>query len=207
MISFPPAASTGNSLMSYLSAQNAGSGSSPAAAAGTNANANASVNARVAATAQAALLAAGTTHPALTAEHALDKQQATLAGDLRTALGKAGVALGGPIEYSVGSDGSVSMKGSDADKTAMTAFLKADTGNPSFATRIATQARDALKLSATIQQHAAISQAARYGGKAGGGVMSLYTSLMQQSAGGVAVFSFSADASSLSYPGSLAAKA
>jgi hypothetical protein len=90
----------------------------------------------------------------------------------------------------------------------MTAFLKADTRKPSFAMRIATQARDALKLSATIHQHAAISQAARYGAKAGGGgVMSLYTSLMQQSGGGSAVFSLSADSSSLTYPGSLAAKA
>jgi hypothetical protein len=201
VISFP--SSTGSSLLNTLTEQNAGAGSSAATAAGTNA----SVNARVAATAKAALQAAGSSPQAAVAEHGLDKQQTALARDLRAALTQAGVKLTGAIEYAVASDGSVSMKGSDADKTAMTAFLKADTSKPSFAMRIATQARDALKLSATIQQHAAISQAARYGGKAGGGVMSLYTSLMQQSGSGPAVFSLSADGSSLTYPGSLAAKA
>jgi hypothetical protein len=37
--------------------------------------------------------------------------------------------------------------------------------------------------------------------------MSLYTSLMQQSGASTAVFSLAATASSLTYPGSLAAKA
>jgi len=89
----------------------------------------------------------------------------------------------------------------------MAAFPNADTKRPRFATRIATQARDALKLSSTIQHNAAISQAARYGGGSGGGVMSLYSSLMQRSSTTVAVFTFSAGSSSLTYPGSLTATA
>ena len=199
--------STGNSLLNYLTTQTSqGTGSAAAGTTGTTGTSSASVSAKVAATADAALKTAASTHQSTVAENSLEKQQKTLAGDLRAALNKAGVKLNGAIEYSVGSDGAVSMKASDADKTAMTAFLKADTSKPSFATRIATQARDALKLSSTIQQHAAISQAARYGSNSGG-VMQLYTSLMAQPRTGAAVFSVSAAASSLTYPGSLTAKA
>ena len=121
-------------------------------------------------------------------------------------MDKAGVRLTGAIEFSVKSDGSVDIKGSDADKAVMKAFLNADTSQPSFASRIATQARDAMKLSTTIQQSAAISQAAKLA-KTSGGVMSLYTSLMQQTAATSVVFSVSAASSSLTYPGSLATNA
>ena len=136
---------------------------------------------------------------------ALDTAQKALATELRAAMAKAGVKLGGAVEFSVKSDGTVETKGSDADKAAVKAFLAADTGKPSFATRIATQAQEALKLSASIQQSAAISQAARLA-KSPGGVMSLYNSLLQ-SAETRATFSVSASGSSLTYPGSLSANA
>jgi len=193
-----------NSLLTYLTAQtsqNAGStGSSTASATGST-----TANAKAAAVTQAALQAAAGRHDASVAGRALDKQQAALASDVRAAMSKSGIKLSGAVEFSVSSDGTVGIKGSDADKAATTAFLKADTSQPSFATRIATQARDALKLSATIQQSAAISQAARYGGKLG--VMSLYTSLMQQTNTSAAVFTIAAGSSSLTYPGALATKA
>lgn len=193
-----------NSLLNYLTAQtsqNAGStGNSTASATGST-----NANAKVATVTQAALQAAAGRHDASVAGRTLDKQQTALAGDLRATMSKAGVKLSGAVEFSVSSDGTVGIKGSDADKAAMTAFLKADTSNPSFAARIATQAQDALKLSATIQQSAAISQAARYGGKSG--VMSMYASLMQQTNTTAAVFIVAAGSSSLTYPGSLAAKA
>ena len=193
-----------NSLLTYLTAQtsqNAGStGSSTASATGST-----TANAKAAAVTQAALQAAAGRHDASVAGRALDKQQAALASDVRAAMSKSGIKLSGAVEFSVSSDGTVGIKGSDADKAATTAFLKADTSQPSFATRIATQARDALKLSATIQQSAAISQAARYGGKSG--VMSLYTSLMQQTNTSAAVFTVAAGSSSLTYPGALATKA
>lgn len=196
--------STRNSLSYYLTAQagvRAGGSNTSATV-----NANANVKARIAATTEAALQTAGGSHQASAAGRALDKQQTILAGDLRAAMTRSGVKLTGTIEFSVKSDGKVGTKGSDADKAAMAAFLKSDTSRLSFATRIATQAQAALRVSATIQQHAAVSQAARYGGNPGG-VMSLYTSLTQQESTSAAVFTFAAGSSSLSYPGSLATKA
>lgn len=188
------------SPVSYLTAQNLALVDSSIASA--TVGSYGTVKAKVAATSQAALTAAGGTYQASMAGRALDKQQSALASDLRAAMVKAGVKLSGAVEFSVSSDGKVAVNASDTDKAVMTAFLKADTSRPSSATRIATQARDALKVSATIQQSAAISQAARYGGKSGG-VMSLYTSLMQPSSATAAVFTFSASASSLTYPGYL----
>lgn len=188
-----------SALLSYLSPQGQDSA--------TTSNSGAAASKTGAPTISSAAMqrAAGTTKSA-TAVHNLDTSQKKLGTELRAAMDKAGVHLSGAIEFSVKSDGSVEIKGSDADKAAAQAFLKADTSQPSFATRIATQARDALKLSTSIQQSAAISQAAKLA-RTSGGVMSLYTSLMQQSAATSVVFSVSADSSSLTYPGSLATKA
>lgn len=141
-----------------------------------------------------------------TATHALDDSQKTLGADLRAAMSKAGVKLAGAVDFSVGSDGKVETQGSDSDKAAVKAFLKADDSTPSFATRIANQAQDAMKLSSSIQQSAAISQAARYA-KSTSGVLALYSSMMERSAASSVVFSVSPDSSSLSYPGSLATNA
>lgn len=197
----------GSSLLNYLTAQTSQNAGSPATggAFGTTTS-NANVPARVAATSQAALATAASRHSASTAGQALDKQQSALSKDLLAAMSRSGVKLSGAVEFSVSSDGSVGIKGNASDKAATTAFLKADNSRPSFAMRVATQARDALKLSSTIQQSAAISQAARYAGKSGD-VMSLYNSLMAQSNTTAAVFSVSASSSSLTYPGALATKA
>lgn len=195
---------TGNSLLSYLTAQSSGAGDGSAAAATTATNAN--TKARIAATAQAALAAAGSSHQAAVAEHALDKQQTALSKELRAAMTQSGITLTGSIEFSVGSDGALAIKGSDADKAAAASFLKADTHRPSCSSRLTSLVQDAGKPSATIQQRAAISQAARYGGSSGG-VMSLYTSLMQQTNTTPTVFAVSAASSSLTYAGVLATKA
>jgi len=136
------------------------------------------------------------------ATHALEDSQRTLATDLRAAMNKAGAKLSGAVEFSVDSDGSVETKGSDSDKAAVKSFLSADKSTPSFTTRIANQAQDAQKLSSTIQQSAAISQAAKYA-KSSSGVLALYASMMDRSAASNVVFSVSPDSSSLSYPGSL----
>ena len=188
-----------SSLLSYLSLQ-----SQDDAAASTS-NAAAGKAGTPAISSAALQRAAGTTKTSI-AVHNLDTNQKKLGADLRAALDKAGIKLTGAIEFSVKSDGSVDIKGSDADKAATNAFLNADTRQPSFASRIATQARDAMKLSTTIQQSAAISQAAKLS-RSAGGVMSLYTSLMQQSSSTSVVFSVSSTSSSLTYPGSLATKA
>lgn len=136
----------------------------------------------------------------------LDKAQVALAADLRAALNKALVKLSEPVQFSVNSKGEVEIKGNEKDKAAVQAVLKADTSDPSLANRIATQASDAMQVSTQIQQSAAISQAAKMS-KTPDGVISLYQSLMQQTAATSVVFSVSADSSSLTYPGSLKVKA
>jgi hypothetical protein len=193
--------SVNGSLLSALSAQGARtSDDSKAGKAGTSATT------RGVAISEAAMRHAAGTAKAASAAQSLEAGQKQLATDLRAAMAKAGVKLTGAVEFSVSSSGNVQVKGSDADKAATQAFLKADTSQPSFASRIANQARDALKLSATLQQSAAASQAAKLA-KTSGGVISLYTSLMQQSSAASAVFSLSGTGSSLTYPGSLAANA
>ena len=154
-----------NALLNYLTAQSQDDPSSTsgagAQAAALLAKAHGNAQGQVGTLSAASLQrAAGTARNAAAAQ-GLDGAQKTLATDLRAALAKAGVKLGGAVEFSVSSAGAVDVKGSEADKAAVKAILNADTGQPGFASRIATQARDALKLSSTIQQSAAISQAAR----------------------------------------------
>ncbi|MGM9483723.1 hypothetical protein ACS5PN_21175 [Roseateles sp. NT4] len=189
-----------SSLLSYLSPQGQDS------TATNNGSAAAASKTGSPTISSAAMQRAAATTKSATAVHNLNVSQKKLGTELRAAMDKAGVHLSGAVEFSVKSDGSVDIKGSDADKAAAQAFLKADASQPNFATRIATQARDAMKLSTSIQQSAAISQAAKLA-RSSGGVMSLYTSLMQQSASTSVVFSVSANSSSLSYPGSLATNA
>ncbi len=196
---------TRNTLLSYLTPQTATTDDSGTAASATSSGSKAQLTAATRTT-QAALQAAASTPKAALAEQTLDRQQAQLATDLRTAMDRAGVKLTGSVEFSVASDGKVDVTGAAADKAATTAFLRADTSKPGFASRIATQAKDALKLSGTLQQTAAVSQAARYAGSAGN-VMSLYTSLMQKSGTTPAVFTLGASSSSLTYAGALATKA
>lgn len=189
-------------LVGYLASPATGSNSATATTSGKLAAGTASAATLSPAALQRA--AASTKHAS--AIQALETRQQQLATDLRTALNKAGIKLTGSIEFSVKSDGSVDVKGSAADKAAVQSFLKADASQPSLASRIAGQAREALQLSATLQQSAAISQAAK-AAKSASGVMALYTSLMQQSATSSVSFAVSATGSSLTYPGSLAARA
>lgn len=189
--------SINSALLGYLSNQGQD---------GSKATASSGKSATAAAISPAAMQRASGTPKNASAIQALENRQKALSADLRAAMDKAGVKLTGSIEFTVKSDGSVDLKGSDADKAAAQAFLKADTSRPTFANRIATQAKEALQLSTTLQQSAAISQAAK-AARSAGGVMALYTSLIQQAGTSSVVFSVSATGSSLSYPGSLAARA
>ncbi len=191
-------------LVGYLASPGTASNSATATTSGKLAAGTASASATTLSPAALQRAAASTKHAS--AIQALETRQQQLATDLRTALDKAGVTLTGSIEFSVKSDGSVDVKGSAADKAAVQSFLKADASQPSLASRIAGQAREALQLSATLQQSAAISQAAK-AAKSASGVMALYTSLMQPSATSSVSFAVSATSSSLTYPGSLAARA
>ncbi|MFG6465678.1 hypothetical protein [Roseateles sp. BYS87W] len=205
--------SVNTSLLSYLSAQSSDGtatthwAASKAAAMSTSATStNTSTKATAGTVPKAALDRAASSAKSQAAAHRLEANEKKLATDLRAAMAKAGVKLGGAVEFSVKSDGTVQTKASDADKAAIKTFLGADTSQPSFANRIASQAKEALQLSTSIQQSAAISQAARLAGSSGG-VMSLYNSFMQQSSATTVVFSVSASSSSLTYPGSLSTNA
>jgi hypothetical protein len=195
--------STNASLLTFLGSSSSDTSGTGAAASTTTTAANA---AATKAASKAALETAAKGFRAAASEQTLEKQQAALGTDLQAALKKTGVKLAGSVDFSLGTDGKLAMHGSDADKAAATAFLKADGSNPSFSSRLTSLAQAADKLSGGIRQSAAISQAARYGGQ-GAGVVSLYTSLMQSQDTTPALFSLSASASSLSYPGVLAVKA
>ena len=194
----------GRPLIGYMAAQTADPTSTDDPA--TAKSAVTTAKGQTPASMQAAIQREAVKTKAAAATHALDTSQKALSSDLRAAMDKAGVKLAGTVDFSVSSEGAVQTKAADADKAAVKAFLNADTSHPSFATRIANQAQDALKLSSSIQQGAAISQAATYA-KSSSGVVALYSSMMQRASGANVVFSVSAESSSLSYPGSLAADA
>src|SRR5690606_20337894 len=144
---------------------------------------------------------------AATAAQALEKSQQALTADLRKAMEQAGVELEEEIQVTVSAKGEVEIAGSDEDKAAFKEFLKNDASIPGFAQRIAEQAEQAMQLSDLIQQSAAIMHAAMQA-KTSGNVVALYTALMKQAqVAANIVYTISADSSSLTYPGSLAAQA
>jgi hypothetical protein len=193
--------SVGGSLLSYLN-------NAPGADDGTTGNPLTGLGAQVGkktAISQSALDRVAGSFKMSTQAKALEASQTALGNDLRAALSQAGVKLAGTVDFSMSSQGEVQIKGSDADQAAVKAFLKGDTSKPSFVSRIADQAKQAMNLSNSIQQGAAISQAARYSSDSSS-MMSLYTSLMQNTGATTVVFSLSAGSSQLSYPGSLSAQ-
>lgn len=200
--------SVNNTLLSYLASQGllSASTASTIASAGAGTSSTSSSASSDNKISQTSLDQAAGMFKTATIAKDLDKAQSALAADLRAALNKALAQLSEPVQFSVNSKGEVEVTGTEKDKAAVQAVLKADTSDPSLASRIATQASDAMALSTQIQQSAAISQAAK-SSKTSDGVISLYQSLMQQTASTSVVFSVSADSSSLTYPGSLKAKA
>lgn len=173
---------------------------------GTTTSSSSASSAALKAAADAALSRASHMFKATRDQDALTQKETALASDLRTAMSKAGVTLSGSVEFSVGSDGTLAVSGSDADKQAVNGFLKSDKSQPSFASRVSTLASQADALSSTIRQNAAIFQAARYAGSSSG-VMQLYSTFLQQQDQSPAVFTLSASGSSLTYPGVLASAA
>lgn len=181
------------SLLSYLSSH-----ASPST--GGSAAANAATS-----EAQASMLAAAKRPQGLVSKQALDTRQSRLWTDLQATMTRAGVTLGGSVAFTLDSGGKLQMAGSDADKAAMSALMKADTSKPSLSSRMSSLVQNADQLSASVRQSAAISQAAR--GGATRGIAALYTSLRQQQSHAGSVYSVSASGASLAYPGILLAKA
>ena len=132
----------------------------------------------------------------------LDKTQQDLAKSLREAVAKMGGSLKGEVVFSLDSASGLKITGSEADKAAISAALKADKSSPSLASRLASLTKNAVELESNNRSSAAISQAARHA-KTSAAVMSLYTTLMQQQQGTstTAVFSVSDKNSSLTYKG------
>lgn len=130
----------------------------------------------------------------------LDKTQQAIARDLRTALSRAGTPLKGEVSFSFDAKGAMTIHGSAQDKAAVTAALKADTTEPSLASRIESLAERADTVEGNNRRSAAIMQAARHAGNASG-LMSLYTSLMAQQSQLSTTFSVSAEASQLVFKG------
>jgi hypothetical protein len=132
----------------------------------------------------------------------LEQTQQTLAKALREAVTASGGVLKGEVSFALDSTQGLKITGSEDDKKAISAALKADKSSPSLASRLAALTKDALSLETDNRSSAAISQAARYA-KTPAAVMSLYSSLMQQqqSSSTTAVFSLSDKASALTYKG------
>lgn len=132
----------------------------------------------------------------------LDKTQQDLAKSLREAVAKLGGAIKGDVAFSLDSTGNLKITGSDADKAAISAALKADKSSPSLASRLASLTKNAVTLESNNRSSAVISQAARFA-KTPAAVMSLYTTLMQQqqNTSTTAVFTLSDKSSSLAYKG------
>lgn len=202
-------ASANNPLLSYLASQGMYTPQTGATVPGVQTNAgktNGSSKDEVKISAEA-MDRAARMHKAATAAQAIQKSQEALSADLRKAMEKAGIALSEEVQITVSAKGAVEVAGSDEDKAAIKEFLKTDTSVPSFAQRIAEQAEQAMQLSHLIQQSAAIMHAAMQA-KTSGSVVALYSALMQQAqVTANVVYTLSAQSSSLTYPGSLAAQA
>lgn len=147
-------------------------------------------------------LSASTSFKTTRGRQELDKTQQDLAKALREAIAKLGGALKGEVAFSLDTSNGLKITGSEADKTTISDALKADKSSPSLASRLASLTKDAVTLESNNRASAAISQAARHA-KSSAGVMSLYTTLMQQQQGTstTAVFTVSAQNSALTYKG------
>ena len=136
----------------------------------------------------------------------LNKIQTALGKDIRTALSKTGYSLTGTIDFTVGSDGKVSVVGSDKDKAAVMAALKADQSAPSLESRIKALDTKAESFDKNYRQAATMQQAAKYAGR-GTNLVQLYSSLMAKQTASSAVFSVSAKDSQIAFKGSVSAQA
>lgn len=146
--------------------------------------------------------AAPSSFKATAARQTLDQTQQQLAKALREAVSKAGGSIHGEVAFSLNSSSGLTITGSAEDKATIAAALKADTGSPSLASRLASLTKSAVTLESNSRASTAISQAARYA-KTPAAVMSLYNTLMAQqgSTSATAVFTLSDKASSLTYKG------
>lgn len=144
---------------------------------------------------------------AAAARQHLNMLQKSLAKDINAALAKAGQKLGGTVEFSVGSDGKLTISGDEKDKAKISAVLKADKSVPSITSRLADLDKQAEAFDKQNVQASALSTAARRAGKNAQNLLALYQSLMASQTSASAVFSMSASTSQLAFKGSVSTSA
>jgi hypothetical protein len=149
----------------------------------------------------------GTSTKLVIARQHLNLQQQSLAKEIRSALSKAGQTLSGTVDFSLGSDGKLSMSGSDADKARINALLAADKSVPSLTTRLTNLAKQAQAFDKQSVQTNAAMVAARQAGKTTQNLVTLYQSIMASQSTSKAVFSLSDKSSQVAFSGAVEAKA
>jgi hypothetical protein len=141
------------------------------------------------------------------ARQQLNLQQQSLAKEIRSALTKAGQSLSGTVDFSLTSDGKLSVSGSDADKAKINALLAADKSVPSLSTRLTNLAKQAQAFDKQSVQTNAAMVAARQAGKGTQNLVTLYQSIMASQSTSKAVFSLSDKTSQVAFSGAVETKA
>lgn len=141
------------------------------------------------------------------ARQQLNLQQQSLAKEIRSALTKAGQSLTGTVDFSLASDGKLSISGSDADKAKINALLAADKSVPSLTTRLTNLSKQAQAFDKQSVQTNAAMVAARQAGKGTQNLVTLYQSIMASQSTSKAVFSLSDKTSQVAFSGAVETKA
>ncbi|MGC4063032.1 MAG: hypothetical protein QM749_20195 [Aquabacterium sp.] len=122
------------------------------------------------------------------ARQQLNLQQQSLAKEIRSALTKAGQSLSGTVDFSLTSDGKLSVSGSDADKAKINALLAADKSVPSVSTRLTNLNKQAQAFDKQSVQTNVAMVAARQAGKGTQNLVALYQSMMANQSTSQSVF-------------------
>lgn len=137
----------------------------------------------------------------------LNMLQQGLAKDIKAALAKAGKQLTGTVDFTLGSDGKLSVSGNDKDKASITAILNADKSVPSLVSRLTSLNKQAEVFDRQSVQANALSTAARYAGKNSQNLLAMYQSLMSNQSSSSTVFSMSDKTSQVAFKGAVATTA
>jgi len=137
----------------------------------------------------------------------LNLLQQSLAKDIKSALSKAGQTLTGTVDFSLSSDGKLSVSGNEQDKAHINALLANDKSIPSLATRLTNLNKQAQAFDRQNVQTNAAMVAARQAGKGTQNLVSLYQSIMASQSASTAIFSVSDKTSQVAFSGAVETKA
>lgn len=137
----------------------------------------------------------------------LNMLQQGLAKDIKAALTKAGKQLTGTLDFTLGSDGKLTVSGNDKDKASIAAVLNTDKSTPSLTARLTSLHKQAEAFDRQSVQANALSTAARYAGKNSQNLLAMYQSLMSNQSSSTTVFSMSDKTSQVAFKGAVATTA